>query len=234
MAPRTLQNGLTVATLIGALLMAPVASAQGRRRGGGDGPRGGTAVARPSAPAPAPGPAPATGGTSERGEPATTGAGTTVAGGNSGSRRPDRGGAPVGPAVPRRTPVGPGSGGTVVIVPGGYYPWGYGGFGFGGYYGGFYDPWYGYPDPGYPYPAYGAAVDEGAVRIKVSPRDASVYVDGYDMGIVDDYDGLLQKLHLSVGPHHIEVRDPQYQTLTFDVRIAPDQTITCRGDMRKR
>jgi hypothetical protein len=137
----------------------------------------------------------------------------------------------------------------VIVVPGGYgfYPWGYGGLGLGGYYGGYYyDPFdpYGYGGGG-GYGGYGGygpygggsysdqSDDDGAVRIKVKPRDASVYVDGYFVGHVDDYDGVLQRLHLATGPHRLEIRAPQYETLMVDVRITPDQTVTYRGEMRK-
>jgi hypothetical protein len=141
----------------------------------------------------------------------------------------------VGTAVPRQASGRPGGGGTVIIVPGdyGFYPWGYGGLGFGGYYGGYYDPWFGYGGGTYPsyYPSQ--RDDQGAVRIRVKPREASVYVDGYYVGHVDDFDGVLQKLHLSEGPHRIELREPMYESLTFDVRIDTDQTITYRGEMRK-
>jgi hypothetical protein len=133
---------------------------------------------------------------------------------------------------------GGGGGGTFIIVPDGYgfYPWGYGGLGLGGYYGGYglWDPWSGYgAGPGYATYSSSPGRDEGAVRIRVKPREASVYVDGYFVGHVDDYDGLLQKLHLSTGPHRIEIRDPRYESLMFDIRIEPDQTITYRGDMQK-
>jgi PEGA domain len=119
----------------------------------------------------------------------------------------------------------------------GFYPWGYGGLGFG-----YYDPWSpygagygGYGGYGGSYPSYssGQSDDEGAVRIRVKPREASVYTDGYFVGHVDDFDGLLQKLHLSTGPHRIEVRGPQYEPLTFDVRIERGQTITYRGELRR-
>ena len=91
----------------------------------------------------------------------------------------------------------------MIIVPGGYgfYPWGYGGLGLGGYYGGYYDPFDPYGYGGYGgyggsygggYPAYSSQDDDdGAVRIKVKPREASVYVDGYYVGHVDDFDGVL-------------------------------------------
>ena len=132
----------------------------------------------------------------------------------------------------------------MIIVPGGYgfYPWGYGGLGLGGYYGGYYDPLdpYGYGGyGGYGYGPYGGGSysrqddDDGAVRIKVKPREASVYVDGYYVGHVDDFDGVLQRLHLASGPHRLEIRAPEYETLTVDVRIIPDETITYRGEMRR-
>jgi hypothetical protein len=131
-------------------------------------------------------------------------------------------------------PVGTG-GGTVIFVPGGYgfYPWGYGGLGFGGYYGGYYyDPF----DTFGPYATYypsQSADDDGALRIKVKPRKASVYVDGYFVGHVDDFDGVLQRLHLSSGPHRIEIRQSEYESLTFDVNIVRDETVTYHGELRK-
>ena len=155
--------------------------------------------------------------------------------------RRERGDQPIiATAVPRRTPPGGSGGRGVIIVPGGYgfYPWGYGGLGLGGYYGGYYDPWDpyggGYGGYGGGYPIYTPAdSDEGAVRIKVKPREASVYADGYYVGHVDDFDGVFQRLHLSSGPHRIEVRAPQYEPLTFDVYLDPDRTVTYHGDLKK-
>jgi hypothetical protein len=121
---------------------------------------------------------------------------------------------------------------------GGFYPWGfaYGGAAVGGYYGGYfgaYDPWYGW------FPTYAPSYapvsgDDGALRLKVKPADASVYVDGYYVGVVDDFDGIFQRLHIEAGPHRIEIRAPQYETLTFDVRITPDETTTYRGELVSR
>jgi hypothetical protein len=113
---------------------------------------------------------------------------------------------------------------------GGFYPW----YGYGGYYGGYYgayDPWFGW------YPTYGSAsIDEdgdGALRLKVKPADASVYVDGYYVGIVDDFDGVFQRLHLESGAHRIEIRAPEYETLSFDVLIEADHTTTYKGELTK-
>ena len=60
-----------------------------------------------------------------------------------------------------------------------------------------------------------------------------MYADGYFVGHVDDFDGALQKLRLDAGPHRIEVREPKYETLTFDVLIDSRRTITYRGEMKK-
>jgi PEGA domain len=150
--------------------------------------------------------------------------------------RPREGRNATGDAVARR-PNSTG-GGTTVIIPrggyGGYYPWGYGGLGFGGYYGaGYYDPWwddpYGY---GYGGSSYGFGYD-GALKLKVKPRDASVYVDGYFAGRVDDFDGMFQKLQIESGPHRVELRLDGYEPLTFEVRIQPDRTVTYTGELKK-
>lgn len=74
--------------------------------------------------------------------------------------------------------------------------------------------------------------DVGAVKLKVEPQDAEVYVDGYYAGQVDDFDGFWQSLKLDSGAYRIEVRKPGFETLQFDVRVQPDRTITFRGDMR--
>ncbi|MGC4084120.1 MAG: hypothetical protein QM736_18930 [Vicinamibacterales bacterium] len=57
----------------------------------------------------------------------------------------------------------------------GFYPWGWGGLGLGGYYG-WYDPW-GWYDPYPPAGGYGYYAD-GALKLKVKPRQAEVFVDG--------------------------------------------------------
>ncbi len=145
---------------------------------------------------------------------------------------------PVGQAVPRSS-APPASGGGI-FVPGhyrGYYPWGFGGLGVGGYYGGYYDPFGGYYDPyggyqGYPRSSYTFGY-EGTLHLKVKPRDASVFVDGYYVGIVDDFDGVFQRLHIEAGPHRIDINAPGYEPVTVDVRIEPDQTLTYRGELRK-
>lgn len=105
-----------------------------------------------------------------------------------------------------------------------------------GYYGAyFYDPfWYGY-SPRFSRRAYYAyRADYGHLRLKVRPREAQVYVDGYFAGVVDNFDGLFQRLTLRAGGHRVELRAEGYQPLVFDVLIPPGETVTYRGELERR
>ena len=123
----------------------------------------------------------------------------------------------------------------------------YSGFGLGYGYGFgwplFYDPWYdpyggvgyggGYGGGGYYRGTQYASIDQGRVRLKVKPRNAKVYVDGYFVGDVDQFDGAFQKLSLNGGRHHVEIKADGYETAEFDVMIMPDQTITYAGELKR-
>lgn len=126
------------------------------------------------------------------------------------------------------------------------YPYGYGAFGFGYFYNdpyawspGAYPAYGGYGAGGYGSPGYypGRAYgdfDIGYLRLRITPRHAQVFVDGYFAGEVDDYDGIVQAMKLESGPYHIEITAPGYETLEFDIRMTPGQKINYRGDLRPR
>lgn len=105
---------------------------------------------------------------------------------------------------------------------------------------GYYDPYwydpyaYGYGSPyGYGYRDYGPpGYYMGSLRLKVRPRYAEVYADGYYVGRVDDFDGVFQRLRLEEGPHKIEIRAPGFEPLWFEVLIVPGETITYEADLR--
>ena len=82
------------------------------------------------------------------------------------------------------------------------------------YYNPFFWDWYGYGwYPPYPYPPYGWHYDyNGSARLQVKPKQTEVYVDGYFVGRVDDYDGTLQRLHLEPGEHEIQFYLEGYKT----------------------
>jgi hypothetical protein len=94
-----------------------------------------------------------------------------------------------------------------------------------------YVPWYYpygyYPPYGYPY----LFESYGSVRLEIDQKDAAVYADGFYVGIVDDFDGIFQRLNLKIGRHHLEIRAVAYETLAFDVYIQPGRTITYRRSM---
>jgi len=74
--------------------------------------------------------------------------------------------------------------------------------------------------------------DTGGLRLKVRPRDAQVFVNGFYAGIVDDFDGLFQSLRLAPGGYKLEVRMPGYEPFTLDVHIQPDRTMTVKDTLR--
>src|SRR5688572_7861633 len=102
--------------------------------------------------------------------------------------------------------------GRVTVIPASPLLWG------GGFYAGFHPYYLGF-GPWYPYPAFGFLPGVYpqdhvvAVRLQVTPREAQVFVDGFAAGVVDDYDGVFQRLRLIPGPHEIVIYHPGYRTL---------------------
>jgi hypothetical protein len=75
------------------------------------------------------------------------------------------------------------------------------------------------------YPAH------GSIRIQVEPDVAEVFVDGYYAGIVDDFDGLFQRLDVAPGPHEITVRLDGFRTWSNQVYVVPGETLKLRFRM---
>jgi hypothetical protein len=111
-----------------------------------------------------------------------------------------------------------------------YDPYMYGGYGYGSEYG------YGSGYGGGSYPSSGrVTVQEvtGSVRLRVSPREGQVYLDGTLMGIVDEFDGLTDHLVAPAGQHEIEVRAPGHQPKKWIVDVPADKTVTVRGSLEE-
>lgn len=102
-----------------------------------------------------------------------------------------------------------------------------------------------YPYSHYPYSPYGydlsipdCVIEEeetqrsGAVRLDIPQKDAVVYVDGFYVGAVSDFNGATEALMLPPGPHRLELRATGYETMIFDVNIRAGRTITYRGPMQ--
>jgi PEGA domain-containing protein len=113
-----------------------------------------------------------------------------------------------------------------------YYPVYYSPF-YAGWYGGWYGfglgwgwpGWYPYGYYGPYYPPYGYDDPTGSARLEIRPREAEVYVDGYLVGTVDDFDGWAQRLHLPYGEHEIQVYLKGYRTIREKVLFRPGATV---------
>ncbi len=109
------------------------------------------------------------------------------------------------------------------------------GFGYGGYghgYGG-YGHGFGYGGYGGGYGGYQS--NDGAFRIEVGPKafrkNIQVYVDGGHAGVVNDFDGFSQRLHLTPGKHEIELRLDGYKTIQLAIFVSRGSTYHMRGLM---
>jgi hypothetical protein len=101
------------------------------------------------------------------------------------------------------------------------------GIGF-GYYSPFFWGGYGwYPSPWFhpPYPYYAFAQRaESAARLLVTPRETEVYLDGYLVGTVDDFDGFAQRLRVRPGEHQIQLYLEGHRTITETLLFRPGET----------
>jgi len=70
------------------------------------------------------------------------------------------------------------------------------------------------------YPPY----PNSALRFDVKPKQAQVYVDGYYEGMVDDFDGAFQRLHVTPGEHDVALYLEGYRTVRQTIRLTPRST----------
>lgn len=128
-----------------------------------------------------------------------------------------------------------------VVVAGGYYyrpyfyrPYFYSPYFYNPFYWGFYT-WYPYPYG--PFPPYGYYprfyTDASSVRIQVTPREAEVYLDGYYVGRVDDFDGFSQRLTIPPGEHQVDVFLDGYRTIREKRLFLPRKTYHIKQVMER-
>ena len=100
-----------------------------------------------------------------------------------------------------------------------------------------YDPWYGFEGqwgyPMYPPPYYRMGQPDSSVRLEVKPKEAAVFVDGYYAGIVDDFDGVFQRLRVTPGEHEIELYLDGYRTVRQKVYLPVNDTFKIRYTMER-
>jgi len=139
-----------------------------------------------------------------------------------------RGGYRGGPHV--AVGVGIGFGHPVYAAPYFYNPYWWGAYG--GFYGGFWGyPYFAYPGYyGYPGYVYDTSAD---LRVQVTPRTAEVYVDGYLIGTVDDFDGTFQRAHMPPGEHEVTIYAPGFQSLTQRMLFRPFESYKIKDTLRQ-
>jgi hypothetical protein len=125
------------------------------------------------------------------------------------------------------------SGRRVVVVGTRYYsPYYY----YRGFYPGFYSPffWAPFGQYPYPYPYYGpwAYDDTGSARLQVTPRNTKVYIDGYFVGVVDNFDGNLQRLNVESGEHELQLHLEGYRPFTLKVLFVRGRTLKIAHTMQ--
>jgi hypothetical protein len=71
------------------------------------------------------------------------------------------------------------------------------------------------------------------MRLEVTPKEAEVYVDGYYAGVVDDFDGMFQRLRVPAGQHELTLYREGFRTAHQTVQLTADATFKVRFNMEK-
>ena len=131
-------------------------------------------------------------------------------------------------------------GGYAPYPPGGWYGWSDAYWGWGGWwYPSYYGPYWGWPYwnatvvvpggivPGIPGNA------PGTITTSVTPKNASLLVDGEDLGRAKDYNGTWDSLRLAPGVHVFEFSRDGYQTFRAVVDVQPGRSYRIERDLHK-
>jgi hypothetical protein len=60
-----------------------------------------------------------------------------------------------------------------------------------------------------------------------------VFIDGHYAGLAEEFGPGGGAMTLNAGSHRVELRAPDYETLTFSVMIEPNGLVRYRGDMQR-
>jgi hypothetical protein len=72
----------------------------------------------------------------------------------------------------------------------------------------------------------------GALLLQTVPGVAQVFIDGYYVGVAEEFGLGGRAINLDAGAHHVELRAPGYETLTFRVVIESNNIVRYRGEMQ--
>jgi hypothetical protein len=97
------------------------------------------------------------------------------------------------------------------------------------------------PQSGYPEPTTGQPQEQnpamaqpgtaaGGISFDITPATAAVIIDGTYVGRVSDLGPTTQPMGLKPGRHHVEIRSPGYESVTFDADIVSTGSAPTKGD----
>ena len=69
------------------------------------------------------------------------------------------------------------------------------------------------------------------IKLKVTPDNAAVILDGTFAGHVHEFGGVGRAMLVSPGKHHLKIDLPGYQVFETDVNLLPNQKITIKTDL---
>ena len=72
----------------------------------------------------------------------------------------------------------------------------------------------------------------GGISFDITPSTAAVLIDGTYLGRVSDRGPTTQPMGLKPGRHHVEIRAPGFETVTFDADIVAGQVLPYKGQMQ--
>ena len=85
----------------------------------------------------------------------------------------------------------------------------------------------------YPYPPPPSYVPGSAIRFEITPKQAEVFADGNFAGIVDEFDGVFQRLYLPSGQHEITIYRDGFRTVHQTVYLTPNASFKIRYTMER-
>ncbi|MET0213711.1 MAG: PEGA domain-containing protein [Vicinamibacterales bacterium] len=71
------------------------------------------------------------------------------------------------------------------------------------------------------------------MSFEVTPSNAELFLDNMGVGTVGDFTPTTQPLGVEAGHHHVEIRAPGYQTMSFDVDITAGQVTPYQGSLER-
>jgi hypothetical protein len=72
----------------------------------------------------------------------------------------------------------------------------------------------------------------GAIKARVSPGRAGLWIDGKYVGPASRF-SVPEKYPIEAGDHEVTLRDPRYEDMTQKVTVRPGKTATVRGKMKE-